>query len=180
MRELQTTGGERVDWLVETMKELGGIKDAEAYDEVGLQTVRWHKLAINAAFNPSSILSGGLGNSEMVRDPELRAHLKGCMDEIFHAAEKVLGRELPGKLARPEAILRSTERNVGGKPSMLLDWEAGRPLELEVILGNPVRMARERGVEMKKLSSLYALLRSMQEVRNGRKEEEKNSGGAKL
>jgi 2-dehydropantoate 2-reductase len=180
MRELQKTGGERVDWLVETMKELGGIKDAEAYDEVGLQTVRWHKLAINAAFNPSSILSGGLGNSEMVRDPELRAHLKGCMDEIFHAAEKVLGRELPGKLARPEAILRSTERNVGGKPSMLLDWEAGRPLELEVILGNPVRMARERGVEMKKLSSLYALLRSMQEVRNGRKEEEKNSGGAKL
>jgi ketopantoate reductase len=36
---------------------------------------------------------------------------------------------------------------------------------LEVILGNPVRIARERGVDMPRLQSLYALLRSAQAMR---------------
>jgi ketopantoate reductase len=42
---------------------------------------------------------------------------------------------------------------------MLLDWEAGRPMELEVILGNPVKIARSRGYEMPRLQSMYALLK---------------------
>jgi 2-dehydropantoate 2-reductase len=42
---------------------------------------------------------------------------------------------------------------------MLLDWEAGRPLELEVILGNPVKIARAKGYEMPRLQSMYALLK---------------------
>ena len=42
---------------------------------------------------------------------------------------------------------------------MLLDWEAGRPMELEVILGYPVKIARSRGFEMPRLQSMYALLK---------------------
>jgi 2-dehydropantoate 2-reductase len=42
-------------------------------------------------------------------------------------------------------------RNTGGKAIMLLDWEAGWPMELEVILGNPVRIARRHDVEMARL-----------------------------
>jgi hypothetical protein len=37
-------------------------------------------------------------------------------------------------LAKPEQIL-STERNKGSMPSVLLDWEARRPLELEGYTG---------------------------------------------
>lgn len=48
---------------------------------------------------------------------------------------------------------------------MAMDWEAGKKLEIEVILGNPIRMARERGLEMPRLQSLYALVRMAQEVR---------------
>ena len=59
---------------------------------------------------------------------------------------------------------------------MLLDWEAGRPLELEVILGNPIRIARRKGVEMPRLQSLYALLK----MAETRRDEEKNVGKAKL
>lgn len=154
--------------LADWWSRLGSIRDAEPTDEVGLQTVRWHKLCINAAFNPSAVLSGGRGNADMVRDPELRIHLAGVMDELWAAAPKVLGRPFPEGLAGPEKILRSTERNVGSRPSMLLDWEAGRPLELEVILGNPVRIARAKGVELPRMQSLYALLRSMQGVREGK------------
>jgi 2-dehydropantoate 2-reductase len=180
MRELQRRGAECVSELVRIFTELGKIKDAEGYDEVGLQTVRWHKLCINSAMNPSAILSGGIGNADMALDPELRLHLKACMEEVFAAAPVVLGRPLPEKLATPEQILVSTERNKGSKPSMLLDWEAGRPLELEVILGNPVRMARDKGHEMRRLSSLYALLRSAQQRRNAEKARGKKPGTAKL
>lgn len=144
----------------------GGIKDAEPHTEKELQLIRWHKLIINSAFNPSAVLSGGSGNADMVTSPELRRHIAGCMDEILVTAEKILGVPFPPSLARPDKIIKSTERNKGAKPSMLLDWQSGKPLELEVILGNPVRIAREHGIEMPRLQSMYALLRSAQDRRN--------------
>ncbi|KAL2759485.1 hypothetical protein ACRALDRAFT_1067707 [Sodiomyces alcalophilus JCM 7366] len=143
----------------------GGIRDVDAHDEVGLQTVRWHKLCINSAFNPSAVLSGGRGNADMLTDPELRAHLLAVMREIWDAVPRILGRPFPDTMASPERIVRSTERNAGARPSMLLDWDAARPLELEVILGNPVRIARARGVDLPRLQTLYALLRSAQKMR---------------
>lgn len=114
------------------------------------------------------------------RDPttqtqELRIHLRGVMDEIWNAVPKILGRGFDGsQVATPDKILRSSERNVGSKPSMLLDWEAGRPMELEVILGNPVRIARGKGVDLPRMQTLYALLKSAQRVRE---EEQKKAKG---
>lgn len=153
--------------FVQLLKD-GGIRDAEEYDEAGLQLVRWHKIAINASMNPSAVLTAGCGNAEMSRDPELRRHLAGVMNEVLETAPKILGRPFPKKLATAEQILKSTERNTSGKPSMLLDWERGNPMELEVILGNPVRLARRKGIEMPRSQSLYALLRmSGERRRNG-------------
>jgi 2-dehydropantoate 2-reductase len=154
---------------------LGGIKDAEVHDEVELQTIRWHKIAINASMNPSAVLSGGLGNAAMSLEPEIREHILGCMYEVFDAVPKILGKPFPESLAKPELILKSTERNTKGRPSMLVDWEQGRPMELEVILGNPVRIAREKGVELPRLQSAYALLRSAQKERFKKKEEKEKA-----
>ncbi|OTA88271.1 hypothetical protein M434DRAFT_34931 [Hypoxylon sp. CO27-5] len=166
-------GHECMEQLAHWWTECGGIRDVEKHTEIELQTIRWHKLCINAAFNPTAVLSGGRGNADQLTDPELREHIIGIMNEIWNAAPKVLGKPFPDSLAKPEKIIKSTERNTGARPSMLLDWEAGRPMELEVILGNPVRIARRAGVEMPKLQTLYALLRSMQKVREERKAEEK-------
>jgi len=141
----------------------GGIADAEPYSHAKLQMVRWHKIAINASMNPSAVLSGGSTNNEMSMDSELYIHLKGVMDEVLTTAPKVLGTPLPKEFATSEAILRSTQKNTSGsKPSMLLDWEQGKTMELEVILGNPIRIAREKGFEMPRLQTLYALLRMAQ------------------
>ncbi|KAL8400817.1 hypothetical protein RB594_001003 [Gaeumannomyces avenae] len=171
---LESRGSACVRELADWWTRLGRIRDVESFagDETGLQVVRWHKLVINAAFNPSAVLSGGRGNADSALDPELRRHLRGVMDEIFAAAPAVLGRPFPPELATPDKILTSNERNKGSKPSMLLDWEAGRPLELEVIVGNPVRIARAKGVEMPRLQSVYALLRSMQELKGRERERE--------
>jgi 2-dehydropantoate 2-reductase len=144
--------------------QAGGIKDAESYSASKLQMLRWHKIAINASMNPSAVLSGGSTNNTMATDPELYLHLKGVMEEILATAPKVLGVPLPNEFATSEVILRSTQKNTSGsKPSMLLDWENDRSMELEVILGNPLRIARDLGLDMPRTQSLYALLRMAQE-----------------
>ncbi|KAG4428571.1 hypothetical protein IFR05_015946 [Cadophora sp. M221] len=153
----------------------GGIADAEEYSHAKLQMVRWHKIAINASMNPSAVLSGGSTNNEMSMDAEMYIHLKGVMDEVIATAEKVLETPLPKEFASSEAILKSTQKNTSGsKPSMLLDWEQGKKMELEVILGNPIRIARAKGFEMPRLQTLYALLRKAEEKR------ESQSNGSRL
>ncbi|KAH8600050.1 ketopantoate reductase PanE/ApbA-domain-containing protein [Bisporella sp. PMI_857] len=149
----------------------GEVKDAEEYSHAKLQMVRWHKIAINASMNPSSVLSGGSTNNSMTLDPELYIHLFGIMNEVLSTAPKVLGTPLPKEFATAERILESTKKNTSGsKPSMLLDWEAGKRMELEVILGNPIRIAREKGLEMPRLQTLYALLKMAQNNRDAQKE----------
>jgi len=95
------------------------------------------------------------------------------MLEVFRGAEAVLGRPFPKHLATPDQILTSTERNTGGKPSMLVDWEKGASMELEVILGNPIRAARAKGVEMAKLQTMYGLLKMAQKRRDEEKKKNK-------
>ncbi|KAH8725681.1 ketopantoate reductase PanE/ApbA-domain-containing protein [Phaeosphaeriaceae sp. PMI808] len=146
----------------------GGIADAEAYTHAKLQLVRWHKIAINASFNPSSVLTLSSPNKTMATDPEMQRHILGVMHEILDTAPKILGQPMPREFATPEQIIRSTLKNTSGsRPSMAMDWEQGKALEIEVILGNPIRLARGRGLEMPRLQTLYALVRMAQEVRRG-------------
>lgn len=160
--------------FVDLLLKGGGIKDAIADTHEKLQLVRWHKIAINASMNPSAVLSGGSTNEEMANDPELYAHLKGVMDEVLTTAPKVVGKPFPPSFATSDAILRSTQRNKSGsKPSMLIDWEGGKPMELEVILGNPIRLAREKGYEMPRMQTLYALLKSCEKNRELQKQKGK-------
>ena len=44
------------------------------------------------------------------------------------------------------------------KPSTLLDFLAGKPLELEPIWGEPLRRAQAKGVPVPRLQALYAAL----------------------
>lgn len=179
----KTQATEQNQVLVDLLQR-GGIKDAKADTHEKLQWVRWHKIAINAAMNPSSVLSGGTASQEMSLDAELYRHLKGVMDEVLETAPQVVGTPLPSEFATSEALLRSTQKNnSGSKPSMASDWEGGKPMELEVILGNPIRLARAKGIEMPRLQSLYALLKMKESNRNAnaqRKKKEKEGRESKL
>jgi 2-dehydropantoate 2-reductase len=46
------------------------------------------------------------------------------------------------------------------KPSSLVDFLAGREVEVEAIWGEPLRRAQAAGVAMPRLASLYARLRA--------------------
>ncbi|TGO31427.1 hypothetical protein BHYA_0842g00010 [Botrytis hyacinthi] len=165
LNDVQNTAVQRNNTFVRLL-QTGGISDAQEYSHWKLQMVRWHKIAINASMNPSAVLSSGSTSNDMSLDPELYIHLKGVMDEVLETAPKILGTKLPQEFATSEQLLKSTQKNTSGsKPSMLLDWEQGKTMELEVILGNPIRIARSHGLEMPRLQTLYALLRKAQENR---------------
>ncbi|KAH4847652.1 2-dehydropantoate 2-reductase [Parastagonospora nodorum] len=161
---------EKNDAFIGLLKE-GGIKDAEAYTHAKLQLVRWHKIAINASMNPSSVLTLCPSNFSMAHEPEMQLHILGVMHEILSTAPKILGVPMPKEFATPEQIVKSTmKNNSGSRPSMAMDWEGGKAMEIEVILGNPIRVARARGFEMPRLQTLYALVRMAQKVRDERKQ----------
>lgn len=152
------------------------VKDASAYSAEKMQMLRWHKIAINAAMNPSSVLSGGSDNAGMAKDGEMGSHLVAVMDEVLHTARQLLGRDMPAEFATSKQILKSTQRNPSGSvPSMQLDWDGGKTMELEVILGNPIRAARERGLAMPRLEVMYALLKMKQRNREDSKGATKKS-----
>ncbi|OZJ01769.1 hypothetical protein BZG36_05302 [Bifiguratus adelaidae] len=151
--------------LARILTDYGKLRDAEFYDETGLQLIRWHKICITGSMNPSAVLSGGIGNAYMVRDPNLREHLKGCMDEVFAAVPVILKREFPPNLAKPEKIITSTERNTGAKPSRQADGIGGHSRK-------SIRIARAHGVEMPRLQTLYALLKSASKAREAEKKKQ--------
>jgi 2-dehydropantoate 2-reductase len=108
----------------------------------------------NAPFNPLSVLSGGLCTNDILstREPFVRA----IMDEVCEIATAV-GHSLPEDIV--EKNIASTRKMPPYKTSMLLDFEAGRPMETEAILGNAVRAGQRVGVPIPHLESVYALMK---------------------
>ena len=58
---------------------------------------------------------------------------------------------------------RVTERLGAFKTSMLQDVEAGRPIELEALLGAPREIARAHGIATPALDRLYSITKLMAE-----------------
>jgi len=127
---------------------------------------RWRKLVWNIPFNGLSILAGGMDTASIIADEDLHRATLGLMEEVIAAANEC-GYALPRAVAE-EQILQ-TETMGAYKPSTLLDWEVGRPLEIEAIWGEPLRRATVAGAQMPRLEIVYALLKSAGEFEIQRK-----------
>ena len=119
-------------------------------------TDRWRKLVWNAPFNPISVLAGGADTKTMVENHESQELARQVMEEVCEIA-KAVGHPLP--LGVVQENIEGTRRMSPYKSSMLVDFEAGRPMEVEAILGNAIRVARRLGVAVPHMESLYGLLK---------------------
>ena len=117
-------------------------------------TARWQKCVWNAPFNPLSVLSGGLSTNLILGSQELL--VRCIMEEVCRIAA-ALGHPLPEDIVDKQ--VDSTYQMPPYKTSMLLDYEAGRPLETEAILGNAVRAGRRAGVAIPHLETVYGLMK---------------------
>jgi len=146
---------ERVTQVTQAFKAAGF--GAEASENIRREI--WLKLLGNLCFNPVSALVG-CTTDRLIDDLRLHALFVGVMSEALSLGT-ALGIPVDIKPADRIAITRK----LGAvKTSMLQDVEAGRPLEVEGIVGAAVEAAEAIGHPAPLLSAVYALVRRRADV----------------
>ncbi len=140
------------EW-VERFRSCGIGTDAAA----DIIQARWEKLLWNIPFNAISVVAGKVGTRWMVEDPELVELAERLMAEIQAVAASVGHTLTDAQIAH---MIDYTRSFPDYKTSMLLDYEAGRPLECQAIVGNALTIARRNKVATPALQAVSALLAS--------------------
>jgi 2-dehydropantoate 2-reductase len=120
----------------------------------------WVKLLGNVAFNPVSALTGGT-LEELSRHPEMSQIVREIMKETEAVAGK-LGIDMPISI---DQRMAGAEKVGAHKTSMLQDLEAGRPLEIEAVVGAVVELGDRFGVSMPATRAVYACAKMLDEKR---------------
>ena len=118
----------------------------------------WVKLLGNVAFNPISALTRGTLDV-LARHPDVSAVVRDVMTETGTVAAR-LGIELPISI---EQRMAGAEKVGAHKTSMLQDYEAGRPMELEAVVGAVVELGERLGVPMPATRAVYACAKLLDE-----------------
>jgi 2-dehydropantoate 2-reductase len=111
----------------------------------------WVKILGNVAFNPISALTRATIVA-MVHDPDVVVLVRNIMMEVAAVANK-LGIELPISI---EKRIAGAEKVGEHKTSMLQDLEAGRPMELEAVVGAVLEIGERLGVPMPNTQAVYS------------------------
>lgn len=122
-----------------------------------LARARWEKLVWNIPFNGLCALTGQTTDRLLAHAPT-REEVMGIMQEVIAGAN---AQGLTAPIDRDACVAEMMEQTVGlgvYRPSMMIDRQEGRPLELDSIYGIPVERAAARGVGMVRVRMLLALL----------------------
>lgn len=115
----------------------------------------WLKLWGNMSMNPLSVLTGTT-TGPMLDDPGVRGLVRAMMLEMQGLGSKI-GLALD---MTPDDRMAITRRLGDFKTSMLRDWEAGRSIEIEPILGALVEIADRLDESVPSLRAVLSLVRA--------------------
>ena len=118
----------------------------------------WVKILGNVAFNPTSVLTRAT-LAQMTGDVEVSALARNIMKET-EAVARALGFELPISIEQRMAGAAAVGEH---KTSMLQDLEAGRPMELEAIVGAVVELGERLNLSLPHTRTVYACARLLAE-----------------
>ena len=118
----------------------------------------WYKLWGNATINPLSALTRASAD-KILADPASRGWMLEGMTELA-AVGAAIGCPISES---GEDRMAVTARLGAFKTSMLQDVEAGRPIELEALLGAPREIAGRHGIATPALDRLYGVTKLMAE-----------------
>jgi len=141
-----------VDDRVRTVARLfesAGVR-VRVSDEMG--AMRWRKLVWNIPFNGLTITAGGVSTDRILRDSLLVGEARALMREVARASA-AFGHEIQERFI--EKQIEVTESMGAYRPSSVIDFLAGREVEIDAIWGEPLRRAEEAGVRMPHLRRLH-------------------------
>lgn len=121
-----------------------------------LKKARWEKLVWNIPFNGlCELLQQSV--DQLLKAPGSRKLVRDLMMEVITAANtQNLSQAIPEKYA--DNMLAFTDGIVMYKPSMQIDREEGRGLEIEVIFRVPLEYGLQQGVGIPRTEMLAVLL----------------------
>ncbi len=120
-----------------------------------LLLVRWQKLVWNIPYNGLSVVLNAT-TDELMADEDARSLVEQLMSEVV-AGAAAAGRIIPAHVI--QQMLDHTEKMTPYRTSMKVDYDEKRPLEVEAIVGNPLRSAIAAGANVPLISMLYHQLK---------------------
>ena len=144
--------GPRVEMLAALFRRAGLQVEIDS----NIRATVWLKLVNNAGLNPVSVLRG-MTIRPMLANSDARKQVYELMTEALRVGQ-VMG--IVSKVD-VDARIDYAARLADVKTSMLQDYERGRPLELDPILGAVIELAERYQVEVPHLRGVYAQLQSV-------------------
>lgn len=133
------------------------------FNGLGVAAAASYPAVIAGRWDASQGLGRCLATDELLRDPAWEKLVRQLMGEVIGAARR-LGFDAPATLA--DDMIRRTRTMGAYKASTLLDFEAGRPLELESLFLEPLKRSKAAGFAAPRLSALCGVLRDLDRSRN--------------
>lgn len=123
-----------------------------------IQRRRWEKVVWNCAWNSITTITLLDTQSWLHSSVDAIPLTRKLMREVIDVARKC-GVDLDYNLVDQLMVKINSIPGIGS--SMQTDYKNGRPMEIDVILGFPLKKAREFGMETPVLETIHALLRAL-------------------
>lgn len=123
-----------------------------------LNTARWQKLVWNIPYNGMTVVLDTTTES-LMKDPDSRRMIWDLMIEVIEAAsycDAHIGEDFAHKM------VHLTDNMTPYAPSMKLDFESKRKMEIEAIYTRPIQIAKDAGYAMKRVGIIEKQLRFIQ------------------
>ena len=128
---------------------------------VEYQEARWKKAVWNMPFNGMTVALNTQTNL-LLQHEATRQLIREQMLEVIGAAQHLGVKNIDASFA--EKMIKMTDEMTPYSPSMKLDFDFHRPMEIHYLYTRPLQIAREAGFRMPKLEMLEAELRFLSEV----------------
>ena len=122
-----------------------------------LYSARWKKLVWNIPYNGLTVVLNAT-TEQIMKNSFSRQLVKELMDEV-RAAALANGATIEESFILD--MLNMTDEMRPYSPSMKLDWDNHRPLEIQAIYLNPIEEAKKAGCPMRKVEALSQILLSL-------------------
>lgn len=123
---------------------------------IDYEEARWRKAVWNMPFNGMTVALNTQTNL-LLRNPSTRKLIREQMLEVIGAAQHLGVKNIDESFA--DLMIQMTDEMTPYSPSMKLDFDFHRPMEIHYLYTRPIQIAREAGFAMPKLEMLEAELR---------------------
>lgn len=127
-----------------------------------LMLARWEKLVWNIPFCGLAVVLNA--DTKMIISDKYSLNLTAEIIKDVAMAAAACGKIIPETFQR--RMIEMTIEMAPYLPSMKQDYDSGKPLEVEAIFGNPLRLAKKAGYDAPSISMLYQLLKFLEKRNN--------------